>query len=59
MSEDRLLNVKEVVQITSMSKSSIYARIREGTFPPRIQLGHRTSRWKASEVQNWLNQLTQ
>jgi prophage regulatory protein len=59
MSEDRLLSVKEVVQITSMSKSSIYARIREGTFPARIQLGHRTSRWKASEIQNWLNQLTQ
>jgi prophage regulatory protein len=59
MIEDRLLNVKEVTQITSMSRSSIYAKMKEGSFPAQILLGHRTARWKASAVQDWLRQLTQ
>jgi len=38
----------------SMSRSTIYQRIREGTFPPPVNLGKRAVGWLASEVDAWL-----
>jgi len=35
----KLLKLPEVKSITGLSKSSIYARIAEGTFPKQIPLG--------------------
>ena len=38
----RFLRLPEVLQITGMSKTFIYDRINDGTFPKQIQLGSRT-----------------
>ena len=37
-----------------MSRSTIYQRVREGTFPPPVNLGKRAVGWLASEVDAWL-----
>ena len=50
----KLLRLPEVKAITGLSKSSIYARIAEGTFPKQISLGPRLVVWVESDIQNWI-----
>jgi len=48
-----LLRLPEVKAITELSKSSLYALIREGTFPAPVRLGPRAVAWVKSEVRRW------
>ena len=50
----RFLRLPEVLQITGMSKTFIYDRINDGTFPRQIQLGSRTVVWNEQEVTKWM-----
>ena len=54
---DRLVPLKEVQAMVGLSTSEIYRRIRcrdtSLRFPAPIKLG-RVSRWKASELQDWI-----
>ena len=43
--EKRLLCLKEVMDLTSYSKSKIYREMKEGTFPKNINLGSNSVRW--------------
>ena len=50
----RFLRLPEVLQITGMGKTFIYARMKEGTFLKQIQLGSRTVVWNEQEVIKWM-----
>ena len=50
----KLLRLPEVKQTTGLSKSTIYARIAEGTFPKQIPLGPRLVVWVESDIQKWI-----
>ena len=50
----KLLRLPQVKATTGLSKSSIYARISEGTFPKQIPLGPRLVVWVESDIQNWI-----
>jgi prophage regulatory protein len=50
----RLLRLAEVKATTGLSKSTIYARISEGTFPKQILIGPRLVVWVESDIQNWI-----
>jgi prophage regulatory protein len=52
--QDKLLRLPQVKATTGLSKSSIYARISEGTFPKQIPLGPRLVVWVESDIQNWI-----
>ena len=52
--EDRILRLPEVLALTGLSRSTIYPRVEEGTFPKQINLGSRAVGWLDSDVQNWL-----
>ncbi|HHH8801781.1 TPA: helix-turn-helix transcriptional regulator, partial [Pseudomonas aeruginosa] len=41
----RFIRIKEVLSITSLSKSDLYRRIAAGTFPAQINLGPMTVVW--------------
>ena len=49
-----LLRVREVLEMTGMSRSFIYAQMAEGTFPKQIHLGPRTIVWNEREVVQWM-----
>ncbi|WP_043804350.1 helix-turn-helix transcriptional regulator [Arenimonas malthae] len=49
-----LIRLPEVVARTGLSKSSIWARARAGSFPTPVKLGPRTTAWVASEVDQWV-----
>ena len=48
-----LLRLPDVKAITGLSKSSLYALIREKSFPAPVQLGARAVAWVKSEVKQW------
>lgn len=54
---DRLLKIAEVAARVSLSKSAIYAKVNDGTFPSPFRLGPGAVRWKKSEVDAWISAL--
>ena len=52
----KLLHLPQVKSITGLSKSTIYFRISEGTFPKQIPLGPRLVVWVESDIQNWITE---
>lgn len=52
---DGYLRLPIVIQRTGLPRSSLYRLIGEGRFPRQIPLTRRTVRWKASAVQQWLD----
>ena len=55
--QHKLLRLPQVKESTGLSKSSIYARIAEGTFPKQISIGPRLVVWVESDIQNWIAEL--
>jgi prophage regulatory protein len=49
-----ILRRKQVEKRTGLSRSTIYLRIQEGTFPKPVSLGARTVGWIENEIQEWL-----
>ncbi|WP_440995662.1 helix-turn-helix transcriptional regulator [Arhodomonas sp. SL1] len=52
-----MLRRREVEQITGLSRSSLYALIATGRFPPPYRLSARAVAWRLSEVTEWIDQL--
>lgn len=53
-SDDRIMKLREVSEMTGLSRSSIYALIKKGSFPAQVKLSIRSSGWLWSEVRGWL-----
>lgn len=51
---DSILRLNSVIEITGLSRSSIYNYIKAGTFPRPLKLGLRAVGWLASEVFEWI-----
>lgn len=51
---ERLIPLDEVESITGFKSSYIYSKIQKGEFPQPVKIGT-ASRWKFSEVQNWVH----
>ena len=49
-----ILRRKMVEKRTGLSRSTIYLRIQEGTFPRPIKLGARAVGWVENEIEAWL-----
>lgn len=52
--EIRLLRVTEVIQITGLHRSAIYAAIDAGTFPKPRKIASQSVRWRTDEIQDWI-----
>ncbi len=48
-----LIRLPGVEQLTGLSRSSIYAGMRAGTFPGSVRLGARAVAWREGEVLDW------
>ena len=53
-SRDNILRLPDVKARTGLSRSSIYAYIKDGKFPHHIALGERSVGWYESEVDAWV-----
>lgn len=54
--QQEFLRLNHVKEITSLSKTTIYRLIAEGSFPKQIQIGKRTVAWVRADINNWINQ---
>jgi len=56
MNDDRLLKIRQVRELVPVSNSTIWQRVKAGTFPAPIKIGSGTF-WKASDVQSYIQAL--
>lgn len=54
--ELKILRRKQVEARTGLSRSTIYAGVRAGTFPKPIQLGAQSVGWLSSEIEGFLRE---
>jgi prophage regulatory protein len=47
--------LRDVINITALSRSTIYRRIAEGRFPAPVHLGGRASGWPRAALQQWVD----
>jgi prophage regulatory protein len=54
---DRLLNKRDLEERTSLDISTIYRKMKAGTFPQPVQIGRRRVAWRESDVAEWQRSL--
>ena len=50
----KILRLPDVKALTGLSRSTIYLRISQGTFPKPVSLGGRAVGWVEAEIEEWL-----
>ncbi|PHM63974.1 AlpA family phage regulatory protein [Xenorhabdus stockiae] len=53
---DKILNYKQVCEVMSISKATLYRKIKQGKIPKPLKDG-RSSRWKESDITDYINSL--
>ncbi|MCW4444204.1 AlpA family transcriptional regulator [Vibrio splendidus] len=50
----RFIRMKQVMEMTSLSRAAIFRYIEQERFPRSVSLGCRTTAWLESEVKYWM-----
>ena len=53
-SKDSLLKLTDIMQLTKVGHTFIYAAMRKGTFPQKIEIAKKCVRWSQQEVSQWI-----
>ena len=56
MTDDSILRINEVMAMVGLRRTTIWSRVREGTFPAPVQLGGYRIGWRQSDVRRWINE---
>lgn len=51
----RILRLSDVTRQTGLPRSTLYAKIAEGTFPRPIKLSQRSVGWLSQDVASWID----
>ena len=51
----KLLRLRDVIKMTSLTRTTIYNYMAEGKFPKNIHLGPKISVWIEREIEEWIN----
>ena len=51
----KLYRLKQVLELTGLSRSSLYSLIKTGQFPEQINIGLRAVAWRAGDVIDWID----
>ena len=54
---EKIIRTPEVLEVTGLSKATIWRRVRSGDFPVPVKLrgpASRSVRWKKAEVAKWI-----
>lgn len=52
---DRILRIKTVLERTGLSRSTMYRKMQNGTFPKNVRISTRCAGWRESAVNAWLH----
>ena len=51
---EKILWMRAVLERTGLSRSTIYRKMKEGTFPSQVWLSEHWSGWRESEINRWM-----
>jgi prophage regulatory protein len=51
---DRIIRLKTILTRTGLSRSTIYRKIAEGTFPAQIRISLNGAGWRESDIDRWI-----
>ena len=51
---DRIIRMKTVLARTGLSRSTIYRKIAEGTFPAQLKISLNGSGWRETDIDRWV-----
>ena len=52
----KFIKISEVIEKTSLSRSTIYRLLNLGDFPRQVKLSSRSIGWVEEEIQEWINE---
>jgi prophage regulatory protein len=52
---DRILRLNTVLDRTGLSRSTLYRKVDQGTFPPQVRIAARCVGWRESAISDWLH----
>lgn len=53
-SPDRIIRLKTVLARTGLSRSTIYRKMAEGTFPDKVRISIHGAGWHESSINRWI-----
>lgn len=53
-SNDRILRIGTVLDRTGLSRSTLYRKIENGTFPRQVRISTRCAGWRESAINAWM-----
>ena len=53
---DRLVRMRELIKIVSMSRANIYLLMSKGRFSKNFKIGEQTAVWRLSAIEDWIKQ---
>ncbi|MBY0284265.1 MAG: AlpA family phage regulatory protein [Sphingomonas sp.] len=51
---DRILRLNTVLDRTGLSRSTLYRKVDQGTFPAQVRIATRCVGWRESAIADWL-----
>ena len=54
----RILRLKAVLDLTGLSRSTLYRKIEVGTFPRQVRISERCVGWREGDIERWLTNPT-
>jgi len=51
---DRILRLPAVMDLTGLSRSTVYLQMAEGQFPKSFKITGRSCGWLEADIQNWI-----
>ncbi len=51
---ERIIHLPTVLNRTGLSRSTLYRKIAEGTFPAQVQISIHGARWRVSAINRWI-----
>jgi prophage regulatory protein len=51
---DRIVRLRTILARTALSRSTIYRKIAEGTFPAQVKISANGSGWRESDINRWI-----
>lgn len=51
---DRIIRLRTVLDRTGLSRSTVYRKIAEGTFPSQVRISMHGAGWRESAINRWI-----
>ena len=52
---DRILRIRTVMNRTGLSRSTLYRKISDGSFPRQVRIGEHSAGWRESAINLWMS----